>query len=513
MAIRACIFCLIALVAQAATVETPHYNNSRTGANAAETTLTPALVVTGGFGLRCRVAVDGDLYSQPLWVQGATYPIGISASMHNTAIAFNPYTCAVYWTATFGTAWQFPNYPHLDGSPLQYGGEIGAATIAVDGGYAFMVTISSTGVPTIRKLSVEDGSEVASSVLTGSVVGTGDIGQSDTTSGANLTFYPAQQMQRTALAINNGNVYIGFGSMSDIRPYHGWLFSRSTTDLSAVAIFCSTPNSYGGGIWNGGAGVTVLANGDVAFATGNGNYDGITEFGQSIVILDGTTLALKDWYTPSDWATMNISDSDLGSGPVILIPGTTKLVTGAKDFRIFAVDSTCLGHLGGSVGGCGPAQVFFTNSSGTITDHSGVYNGAVFNGRGYFPNTGGSIYAYTHTAGVFNTTPTVSTDTYEFPGAQMSVTANGTSNAILWAMTSASNALYTAVPGRLRALNPVTLAEYKSWTVGTLSKYAAPTAVNGLVMVSTQDHYIYIFGPLPATKIDGHVEHTGHTEH
>ena len=162
-----------------------------------------------------------------------------------------------------------------------------------------------------------------------------------------------------------------------------------------------------------------MPGGDVIFSTGNGDYDGLTLFSQSIVRLNGSTLALVDWYTPSDWSSTNALDSDLGSSPAILIPGTTKVVTGSKDYRIFAADYTCLGHLGGSVGGCEPAQVFYTNASTAITNHSGVYNGKFFNGAAYFPNTGGKIYKFAFSSGSFDTTPITSAATYEFPGSNV----------------------------------------------------------------------------------------------
>lgn len=523
----ALVFAIVAVCGFAQSVTTARHDGSRDSFTSSETVLTPSSVAVHKFGLKCKMNVDGDLYSQPLYaphvnVSGTPRDLVIVATMHNSVYAFNAANCAQVWTTNFGTAWQFPNYPHIDGSPLEYTHEIGISNAVVDtvNGWVYAVTVNNSGVWTLRKLALSTGSTSLSAVISGQVIGTGDPvtgnnpgspPNTDTTSGSNLLFNGAVELQRTALLLSSTGsiVYIGFGSHSDIHPYHGWMFAYNTSDLSQKAVLCITPNASGGGVWNGGGGPSLLPNGDVIFSTGNGDYDGITSFAQSIVHVSGTTLAILDWYTPSSWAAMNTLDSDLGSGPTMLIPGSTKLVTGAKDYRIFSADYTCLGQLGGSVGGCGPAQVFYTNAAGTVTDHSGVYNGAFFNGAAYFPNTGGQIYKFSFASNSFNTTPITSVASYEFPGAQMSVSANGTSNAIVWATTASTSTLYSLEAGTLRALNPADLSEY--WdsdmeaqdAMGSLSKYATPTVASGRVFVSTQSGYIAVYGLLPSKTTNG----------
>jgi hypothetical protein len=489
-------------------ISTARFDNSRDSANVSETILTPENVTSGKFGLLCKMAVDGDLFSQPLYVPGirvAGIPrdVVLAATMHNSVYAFDANGCAQLWTTNFGEAWQFRDYPHIGdpSSPLFYQHEIGASSVVADNANVYVVTASGAGIWTLHKLALETGLQSASVEISGQVAGTGDAGHSDTANASKLLFNGARQLQRTALTVANGEIYIGFGSQSDRRPYHGWLFAYRTLDLSQTAVFCTTPNSWGGGVWNGGGGVSVLSNGDILFSTGNGNYDGSTEFSQSVLRLNGATLALVDWFTPADWSSMNTHDSDLGSGPLMLIGGT-KAVTGAKDFRIFAVDTSCLGRLGGTAGGCAGSQVFYTNSSAKLSDHSGVYNGAFFNGAAFFPNANGKIYRFSFVSGMFNTTPAVSPATYEFPGAQLSVSASGTSNAILWAATVSKSALYSPEAGTLRALNPATFSEY--WnsdangadTLGVLSKYVAPVPANGRVYASNQSGNVAVYGLL-----------------
>jgi outer membrane protein assembly factor BamB len=419
--------------------------------------------------------------------------------------AFDANGCAPIWTTNFGQAWQFRSYPHIDNpkSPIFYEHEVGASNVAADSTNVYVVTASDAGTWTLRKLVLASGAQAASVEISGQVVGSGDAGHGDAVSASNLCFNGARQLQRTALTLANAKIYIGLGGQSDRRPYHGWVFAYNTSDLRQAAVFCTSPNSWGGGVWNGGGGLSVLSGGDILFSTGNGNYDGSTEFSQSVLRLNGSTLAVVDWFTPSDWASMNTNDSDLGSGPMMLIPGTAKALTGAKDFRIFMVDTSCMGRLGGTVGGCSGSQVFYTNSRGKLSDHSGVYNGAFFNDTAFFPNTNGGIYRFTFRAGTFDTVPAISPASYEFPGAQLSISANGTSNAILWATTVSHSALYRPEPATLRAFNPRTFSEY--WNsntsgtspLGTLSKYAPPVVANGRVYVSNQSGNVAVYGLLP----------------
>lgn len=508
-------------------ITTARFNNSRTCWNSQETNLTPSNVSGGHFGLLGSYSVDGDVYTQPLYlsaqvINSKIYDVMIVASMHNTVYAFdaNMPNSAPLWTRSLGTS--RTSYPNIGGSPLFYGNEVGVmSTPVADITNGFLYVLAGTSAPAwvLNKLNLTDGTVAASVTVSGSFPGTGDPnhgnnpgtpGNTDTVSGGNVLFNPDMQTCRAALTLANSKVYVSSGGYSDIHPYHGWLISYNASTLAQVAAFCTTPSAGGGGLWMGGSGgPAVDGSGNIIIVSGNGDRDGTTAFGQSIISLDPTTLAIQDSYTPSDFAGMNTFDSDLGSGSPMMIPGTTRVCVGAKDYRIFQVDSANMGGLGGGNNGA-TAQVFATNPSGVITDHSGVYNGALFNNLAYFPNTNGKIYEFSSTAGVFTTSPAATTTpVFEFPGGQMSVSSNGVSNAILWAMTVDVNALYSQQNGTLRALNPATLAEYYNSGVrlndatGGLAKYAAPTVANGKVFVSTFGRKILVFGLLPGSSKGG----------
>jgi len=58
----------------AAQMTTSQYDNARTGANLAETVLTPQDVNSRQFGKVFSFRVDGDIYAQPLYLPGVDFP-------------------------------------------------------------------------------------------------------------------------------------------------------------------------------------------------------------------------------------------------------------------------------------------------------------------------------------------------------------------------------------------------------------------------------------------------------
>ena len=70
-----------------------------------------------------------------------------------------------------------------------------------------------------------------------------------------------------------GNIYLGFTSHCDARPYTGWLMQYSATTLQQASVLDVTPNGNEGSIWMAGAGIAADSDGYLYFLDANGTFD------------------------------------------------------------------------------------------------------------------------------------------------------------------------------------------------------------------------------------------------
>src|SRR6185503_7422791 len=114
--------------------------------------------------------------------------------------------------------------------------------------------------------------------ITGSVPGSA----SDATAGV-LTFDPKMHNQRPALALSNGVILVAWAGHEDKPPFHGWIMGFDAATLARVGVFAVVPDGNGGGIWQGGRAPTIDEDGNAYFASGNGRWDGVRNFGDSLL--------------------------------------------------------------------------------------------------------------------------------------------------------------------------------------------------------------------------------------
>jgi hypothetical protein len=500
----------------AAQVVTNNYSNTRLGSKPTEVSLTQSF---SNFGKLGSFATDGAVYAQPLYVPGVTisstkYNVLYVATMAGTIYAFNadaPGSSAL-WSLSTGFGWTsgFPNGDVFAGVGVSC-----MATPAIDSTAGFLYTVCVDGTmagnsPTWKlwKVNLVTGSG-SNVTLAPTFPGTGG-GGSDPVSGGNVLFHQSYSFCRPGLTLANSLIYVACGSQNDASPWHGWVVSYNSS-LVQQNVWNSTPNGSGGGLWMSGGAPAVDGSGNLYVVTGNGDYDGITAFSQSAVKLS-PTLAVLDWFTASDWSASNALDRDIGSGRPILIPGTTLLAWTSKDSKLYVIDTTCMGHLGGTVGGCTPQIInTFTFPAGTWT--SGNYGDMFMNGalyittglRNHFNETTVPmpIYRFAVSGSTVNTTPVIGPGTYESPNAITSGSWDGTANAVVWTVTVSVDAVLTQQNATLRALNPADLSEF--WNsntnsrdvLGKLSKFIIPTVVGGRVYVGTLNNGVVVYGNLP----------------
>ena len=316
-------------------VLTQHNDNARTGQNVNETLLNTSNVNQSSFGKLFWRTVDGFIYAQPLYVpglsiQGATHNVVYVATQHNSVYAFDaddPNAPAPLWQVNLGTPVPSQDIciisgdtnpgdcPYYDISP-----EIGITSTPVIDPVAESIyvvsrtknTTDSTYHDYLHALNLTTGSEQLGGPveITGQVSGTGDGSQ-----GGIVTFDPAYHHQRPSLLLLNGVLYLAFGSVGDIGTWHGWVMSYNATTLQQEAIFNVTPNGSRGWSLVRGTGLGCRRSSNVYMMSGNGDFTANTggkDYGDSFVKFSGPSLAVADYFTPSNQGTLNAKQHRFG---------------------------------------------------------------------------------------------------------------------------------------------------------------------------------------------------------
>jgi len=508
--------CSASSVSAAVNVLTYHNDNARTGQNTNETVLTPAVVSSANFGKIFSHDVDGLVYAQPLVMTGVNIPgkgthnVVYVATEHDSVYAFDADDDA---SGNAAPLWQvsFIN-PAAGVTTVRVGDvycgelfpEIGiTSTPVIDAAsgtiYVEAKTKETTGGVTVFRnrlhaLDLATGAEKFGGpvVVQASVPGTGEGNDH----AGHVPFDPLMHLNRCALLLSRGVVYIGFASQCDNGPWHGWLFGYDAHTLALSNVFNTSPNGRAGGLWMGGGGPMEDATGNIYVTTGNGPFDpspSVNSFGDSFLKLSATNgLALLDYFTPFNQAMLNNRDWDLGSGGSVILPDE-------------AGDGSVNQHL--LVGASKEGKLYLLNR-----DNMGQYNSAndnaivqsipkaatSFGTPAYFNH-----HLYTIGAGeVLKSFPIANAqiDTnnvefnpndYGFPGATPSISANGTINAIVWALDP--DGFGNGGPAVLHAYDAVDVANelYNSSLAdggvrdnpGGAVKFTVPTVANGKVYV------------------------------
>jgi len=481
-------------------VLTANYGTGRTNANLQETNLIVSNVAPGSFGKLGVFPVDGQVFAQPLYVSGLAIPnqgthnVLFVATQHNSVYAFDADSAAspvLLWQVNLGPSLPSSMLASDLGAFTDVAPEIGIlSTGVIDPGSGVLYVVAETlqnGKPAfqLHALDLATGQERMNGPGTIAATVTGTV------------FDPAQHLQRPGLLLLNGAVSFAFGSHGDSGLWHGWLMSYDAADVThQVGVFLTTANGQGGSIWQSGRGLTADDAGNIYFVTGNGDYDGARNFGESFVKLSGSPLAVADWYTPSNWKMLTDNDYDLSAGPA-LIPGTHNLIGADKQGNLYLVNGDSMGHLDAG----GAAQVF-------QPVQTWVYNFALWPGAAstfvYVQENGGPLRCFQVGPGGFDPNP-VSVSTAPLSGASrggMTLSANGSQagTGVFWETTGGYN--NPSNPGVLHAFDASDLSS-ELWNSGLnpqdnlngFTKFVGPTVVNGKVYAATSNSVV-VYGLL-----------------
>lgn len=344
--------------AQGVAITTFHGDEARLGWNAHETHLTPATVQPATFGQLWKTTLDDGVPGSPLYVPGLTlygkpHDVVYVATSVSSVYALDAATGEILWSrkglrepvteAEFTGSW-FDRGKH---------GILSTPVIDRSTGTLYTCTIRSHGLRQQYEVWGLD-------ILTGEVKPGWPVALDGSYGGARFT--PGQVMQRGALSLIKGWVYVPFGGRGDIPPWRGWLIGVDTKHPNAPQrAFCTSPVTDGGGIWSGG-GVATDGTDAIYVVTGNGDYDFFkngANLSQSILRLHakGNSLTFtkqpKDFYTPGNYKFLDDEDEDLGGSSALALPdqpntGTPHLLfTGGKDGLAYLINRDNLGGIGG----------------------------------------------------------------------------------------------------------------------------------------------------------------------
>jgi hypothetical protein len=489
---------------------------SRSGQNLSESALTLTNVASSTFGLLRSLPVDGRVDAQPLYlsqlsVGGRSFNTVFVATEHDSVYAFDSDSGAVLWhVSLLGTGETTSDARGCS----QVVPEIGiTSTPVIDRtagahGTLYVVAMSidaqSNYHQRLHALDVTTGAEL----LNGPV----EISAAFPAGGtATSSFDPKAYEERAALLLSNGTIYTSWTSHCDHTPYGGWIIAYAQSTLARSGVLNVAANSSSGpAIWMAGGGPAADSSGNIYLLTANGAFETTMDangfpsghdFGNSFLKISSAGAGLKvlDYFTMFNEVAQSNGDQDLGSGGGMLLPdlmdstnAVRHLMVGAgKDGNIYVVNRDSMSKFNAS------SNQNYQTLSGVLT--GGIWSTpAYFNGSVYYGNVSGTLKAFAISSAKLAATPQSQSATqFTYPGTAPSVSANGTSNGIVWAHENSD-------PAVLHAFDAANLAHeiYNSNQaagnrdqLGTGNKYITPMVADGKVFVGTTNS-VAVFGLL-----------------
>jgi hypothetical protein len=458
-----CLFPIFALASAAPTaaavaITTYHYDNLRTGWNQKETHLTSANL--SSFRLLKAVPLDEQVDAQPLFVPdvtigrgrflGTKHNVVYIATENNTVYAIEAATSVKLLKRSLGPAVPQSALPgHCNANSAVVGiNSTPVIDLASKTLYVMAYTYSNAGP--VYLLHALDLGTLRDQVSPAIVQATATLSD-----GSHWSFDAASSHQRAALLEASGNIYAGFASFCDLDTdrSRGWLLGWRAGSLIPLAAnylnnqLVPTPdnNYFLSSIWMSGYGIASDAAGNLFFATGNSNPDGMTwnrryNLSESIIKMSPDLTKLLSFFTPSGslgLVHLENVDADFGSGGVLVLPeqpGNLRLATAAgKAGEMYLLDRNRLGGhrqlnagvLGTyTIGGCWCGESYFTGWDGIGRVVSSAWVNIVVWKVQTSPSAGL----------VWESKSPDQPGSMQDPGFFTSISSNGDGNAIIWAV-------------------------------------------------------------------------------
>ena len=270
---------------------------------------------------RQQVTIDGTVDASAIYlhgarVHGATVDVFFVTTTYGKTLAIAARDGAVLWEYT----------------PPDYGTwarsyRITTATPLADPNREFVYAASPDGK--IQKLAVADGHVVWSTAIT-------QLPRREKIASP-LNYFHGHVIATTGGYIGDapryqGHVAVLDGASGALR--HVW--NSLCSDRAGLIDPASCAQS-GSAIWGRAGAVVDSTTGDIFVATGNGRWDGRTDWGDAVLQLDSAATRLLGNYAPTNTDALEAHDADLGSTSPVLLGGGL-IGQGGKDGSIRLLD-------------------------------------------------------------------------------------------------------------------------------------------------------------------------------
>jgi hypothetical protein len=473
-------------------------DNARSGANINETLLTPSNVNKNGFGKLFSVPVDYVVMAQPLYVPNVNLP---GQGIHNviyvvtqadSVYAIDADTGAQLWYASMLNGGTTASGKYLPcGTTVGFYQEGIPGTPVIDLTTNTMYLVAKTLLNTtvrhhLHALDITTGNEQAGSPVLIQAQSVSKVGHV-------MVFNSLTQKNRPGLLLLNGVLYLGFGSNLCNGNNSGWVLSYDATSLSQRAVFNTSPDWGITSIWQTGNGLAADDTGNLFVSTaesGAHGYDvpsGGQTYCNSILKLS-PNLTLADYFTPWNVAFLTANDLDVSSAGALVLPDQDgpfphEVIAGGKEGIVYVLDRDNMGmYSAGS-----DSQIIQELALVPYTGKDNMMDSpAYWNHTVYFAPNGSPLLAFPLSSGLLGT-PLKTSATYN--GAHSpSISANGNSNGILWAISGQAFPQLVAFDAvSLQLLYGTNQAPNKRDTLPRLCHFATQTVANGKVYVATQN--------------------------
>ena len=533
------VVCLLGVARAQVNITTYKNDNAHTGQNLVETVLSPSVLeASGGFGLIFNQTLDGQVYAQPLFMSGVTIP---SKGIHNVVFIATQHDSVYAFDADSNTGantlplWHtsFLDAPSNPPSGVNFTSD-GASTIPTKNANTSDITVeigitttpvidpTSNTLYVVSKTMTVSGSTTtyfqylhALDITTGQdkipkqLINPSFSGNGNGSVGGQIAFDALREHLRSSMLLYDGLVYLSYASHSDQGNYHGLILGYNATTLQLVKSFITTPNGSEGGIWAAGCGPAVDGTGNLFVTTGNGSFDQKTaggfDWSECFLKLPTTgafTIAdySTDFFAPNNQAALTSGDVDLGSSGVLLLPDQSGphphiMISGGKGDVMYVVDRDILG---GNVASGQSDQVV----QKVTEPHRLFCTPSYFNGYVYYAPEGGNMLCrqvgYSSATGDYlASTPIQSKETFSAHGSSAFISANGTSNGIVWIINAATPSIlyaydaakFSTSTGSVGSIYqfPLVYGTGSNVINDSANKFTLPTVANGKVYLTAYD--------------------------